>query len=77
MRHEIACGIKRPSSRADAFGPGVAAVAQSVEHTLGKGKVDGSIPFGSTIFLLEIKSLKPAQKAGFLLHGYFWLPVDT
>ncbi len=25
-----------------------AAVAQLVEHTLGKGKVDGSIPFGST-----------------------------
>jgi hypothetical protein len=30
-----------------------AAVAQLVEHTLGKGKVDGSIPFGSTIFLKE------------------------
>ena len=57
-----------PIIRGDAFGqlwvdpgllyarkpsPYIAAVAQSVEHTLGKGKAGGSIPPGSTIRIGE------------------------
>ena len=62
MRHESACGIKRASSRAGPFSPGIAAVAQLVEHTLGKGKVEGSIPFGSTIFLLIYQDVVEARR---------------
>lgn len=56
LRWPPSCGNSPPFSRLSHTAPAVWSCCRSsvVEHTLGKGEVGGSIPLGSTSFLLGI-----------------------
>jgi hypothetical protein len=57
--------METPASNAATDGGyGVSDTQHQAETVLGKGKVDGSIPFGSTIFPLEYQGIKARPEGG-------------